>query len=80
MASALRRASPGNNPAASVPAVVNVVAPSRPAAKRQKVCQPNPARSPVASSASAVAAMPKANRCAAETRRMSSMVSTAPTR
>ena len=78
IARALRRASPGNNPAASVPAVVNVAAPTRPAAKRQKVCQTNPACNPVASSASAVAAMPKANRRAGEMRRISSMVSTAP--
>lgn len=80
MASALRRASPGNSPAASAPAVENDSAPSRPTAKRQNVCHANPASRPVASSATAVVPMPKAKRRAGETRRMITMVSTAPPR
>jgi hypothetical protein len=78
MASALRRGSPWNSPAASVPAVENDMAPSTPAAMRQNVCHPSAAFSPVASSASVVVTMPMANSRAGEMRRMSSMVSTAP--
>ena len=78
MASALRRASPWNRPAASAPAVENDIAPSTPAAMRQPVCHHSAAFSPVASSASAVVTTPKANRRVAGTRRISSMVSSAP--
>ena len=78
MASALRRVSPWNRPAASVPAVENDIAPSTPAAMRHPVCHPSAGFNPVASSASVVVTTPKANSRVGGTRRISSMVSSAP--
>ena len=78
IASALRRASPGNSRAVSTPAVEKDIAPNTPAAIRQKVCQPIVASYPVASSVSVVVTMPNPNNRAGAMRPISSSVSTAP--
>jgi len=78
MASALRRGSPRNNPAASAPAVENDIAPKIPAKIRQSVCHHSAAFNPVANSASVVVISPKANRRDGEIVLISSIVRTAP--